>query len=293
MSDHEPGSRVCLVGLMVMALAAMSCSAEPVDSPVDPNGACGRAVCPSAGSASGSTSTPPTAGTRAGSASSVPVPSTAGAGTIAGAGPSAGKAAPAQGVAGSRATAGVGAGSAGKAAAGSGGVTPAAGAGGNLAGVPSEELQALRQTCVDEINRYRATLPALMLAPLVRATADQEACSDKGAQMDGDSRMAHGAARTGLCRSVGLGAENTCPSWGVGGFSGNATLADALKGCLKAMWEEGEPPSGRDACIADVSGCFQAHGHYLNMSGTANAVACSFYKMSDGKYWMNQDFSQR
>jgi hypothetical protein len=150
----------------------------------------------------------------------------------------------------------------------------------------------LRQTCVDEINMYRATLTGVKA--LKRATPDQEACSDKGAKADGDSMQAHGSARAGLCRSVGLGAEDTCPGWGVGGFSGNATLADALKSCLKAMWAEGEPPNGRDACTQDINGCFQQHGHYLNMSDPGqSAVACSFYKMSSGSYWMNQDFSYR
>jgi hypothetical protein len=173
---------------------------------------------------------------------------------------------------------------------------PAAGGGAtgeNLAGVSAAELEMLRQTCVDEINMYRATLTAMNLKPLKRATADQEACSDKGAQMDGDSGMAHGSARAGLCRSVGLGAENTCPGWGVGPRTGNNTLADALKGCLKAMWAEGEPPVSRAECTQDINGCFQDHGHYLNMSGTAAAVACSFYKMKSGQYWMNQDFSGR
>jgi hypothetical protein len=174
--------------------------------------------------------------------------------------------------------------------------TPAAGSGAsgeNLAGVSAAELDMLRQTCVDEINMYRATLTTMKLNALKRATPDQEACSDKGAQMDGDSGMAHGSARAGLCRSVGLGAEDTCPGWGVGGRTGNATLADALKGCLKSMWAEGEPPVSRAECTQDINGCFQQHGHYLNMSGTAAAVACSFYKMNTGQYWMNQDFSAR
>ncbi|MEY4577782.1 MAG: hypothetical protein RL701_2485 [Pseudomonadota bacterium] len=179
------------------------------------------------------------------------------------------------------------------AAAGSGGGAGGV-SGGNLSGVTTEELAMLRQTCVDTINMYRATLPALNLKPLNRATPDQETCSDKGAQQDGDSGEAHGSARAGLCRAVGLGAENTCPGWGVGGRTGNATLADALKGCLKAMWAEGEPPVTRDMCVQDLNGCFQAHGHYLNMSGSgASAVACSFYKMKDGQYWMNQDFTNR
>lgn len=105
--------------------------------------------------------------------------------------------------------------------------------------------------------------------------------------------MAHGSARAGLCHSVGLGAENTCPGWGVGPRTGNATLADALKACLKAMWAEGEPPVPRAECTKETTGCFQAHGHYLNMSGTAAAVACSFYKMQNGKYWMNPEVSPR
>jgi hypothetical protein len=188
------------------------------------------------------------------------------------------------------------AGAAGKAgsAASTGGTSASAGttgAGGSSNGVPTDELEMLRQVCVDEINMYRAMLS---LKPLMRASAAQEACSDKGAQMDGDSGMAHMSARAGLCRSVGLGAEDTCPGWPVGGgFGSNATIADALKGCLKSMWAEGMPPVSRDACIMDSSGCFQMYGHYLNMSDpNAGAVACSFYKMKDGtKYWMNQDFA--
>ncbi|MET0387738.1 MAG: hypothetical protein ABW321_17335 [Polyangiales bacterium] len=181
------------------------------------------------------------------------------------------------------------------AAGGSAAAAPSGGSaapGTNVTGVPDAELEMLRQVCVDEINMYRATLPEKMLAPLKRATPEQEECSDRGAQMDGDSKMAHGAARAGLCRGVGLGAQNTCPGWGVGGRSGNGTVADALKGCLRAMWDEGEPPVSREMCQQDYQGCFLAHGHYLNMSGNAGAVACSFYKMSDGKYWMNQDFGR-
>jgi hypothetical protein len=166
-----------------------------------------------------------------------------------------------------------------------------------IAGVPEAELSMLRDTCVAEINMYRASLTDRMLKPITRANPDQEECSEKGAKMDGDSMSAHGAARAGVCRSVGLSSENTCPGWPVGGGGqwggGNATIADALKGCLKAMWDEGEPPMGRDACIQDTAGCFQAHGHYLNMSDpNIGSVACSFYKMMDGRsYWMNQDFT--
>jgi hypothetical protein len=171
--------------------------------------------------------------------------------------------------------------------------TMAAATGPNVAGIPDAELDALRQACVDEINMYRATLTMANLKPMKRASPAQESCSDQGAQMDGDSGMAHGAARAGLCRSVGLFAENTCPGWPVGGFGG-ATLTDVMKKCLQGMWAEGEPPVSRAECQMDYQGCFLKYGHYLNMSDPSNLVAsCAFYKMKDGKYWLNQDFGAR
>lgn len=174
-------------------------------------------------------------------------------------------------------------------AAAGGSASGSAGAGAG-SGVPADELEMLRQTCVDEINMYRATLTSAMLKPLKRASAAQEMCSDMGAQMDGDSMQAHGSAKAGLCTKVGLYSEDTCPGWGVGGRSGYATIADALKGCLKSMWAEGEPPGGRAMC---TGACFQTYGHYLNMSDpTVGSVACSFYKMKSGEYWMNQDFAK-
>jgi hypothetical protein len=176
------------------------------------------------------------------------------------------------------------------AAAPSGGANAGSGAAGSGSGISPDDIAMLRQVCVDEINMYRAMLPSLK--PLKRATAAQETCSDSGAQMDGDSGEAHGSARAGLCTKVGLGSEDTCPGWGVGGFSGNATITDALKQCLKQMWAEGEPPVSRAMCVQDLSGCFEKYGHYLNMSDSGvSSVACSFYKMKNGEYWMNQDFT--
>lgn len=166
-----------------------------------------------------------------------------------------------------------------------------------IAGVPEAELSMLRDVCVSEINMYRATLTDRMLKPITRATPEQEECSEKGAKMDGDTMSAHGAARAGVCSALGLSSENTCPGYPVGGGGmwggGAATIADALKGCLKQMWAEGEPPVPVAECQKDYQGCFLAHGHYLNMSDPNIAsVACSFYKMMDGRsYWMNQDFT--
>jgi len=172
---------------------------------------------------------------------------------------------------------------------GTGGMTGTGGAMGTggatgTAGSGSPDLEMLRQLCVDTINMYRmmAGVPALK-----RGTAAQEMCSDKGAMSDGTTMQAHASA--GSC--PGLGGQNTCPGWGVGGFSGNATVADALTKCLMQMWGEGMPPVSRQMCIADYQGCFLKYGHYLNMSDPSySVVSCGFFKMSNGSWWMNQDF---
>ena len=182
----------------------------------------------------------------------------------------------------------------------------AAGGGGggtSVSGIPDEELAMLRQVCVDEINMYRATIS---LPAIERATADRELCSDQGAKKDGDSGDAHGSSGSGNpCVEPGsapwpppfpnFGAQNTCPDWPVGGFGG-ATIADGLKRCLKGMWEEGEPPEGVDQCLAEWQDgdttCFLTYGHYINMKMADGSVACGFYKMMNGNYWMNQDFVQ-
>ena len=151
----------------------------------------------------------------------------------------------------------------------------------------SDSLDAVRQACVDHINMYRATLK---LAPLARASASVEACSDQGAMHDATTNMAHSSA--GMC--PGTGAQDTCPDLPVGGFSG-ATLMSSLMQCLDQMWAEGPPPSGTTVaqCIQDYSGCFLKHGHYINMSDSymmQTGVSCGFYQMSNGDYWGNQDF---
>lgn len=175
------------------------------------------------------------------------------------------------------------------AAAGSGSLSAA---GADISGVPEAELAMLRDICVAEINMYRATLTDKMLMPLKRATPEQEECSQRAAKMDGDTMQGHGAFRAGLCSSVGLSAQNSCPGYPVGGFGGG-TIADTLKLCLKQMWDEGEPPVAKQECIQDSTGCFLQHGHYLNMSDpNLGSVSCSFYKMMDGRnYWMSQDFA--
>lgn len=165
------------------------------------------------------------------------------------------------------------------------GPPPRDGGGLEAASDSGDPLNAVRQACVDTINMYRATIN---VAPLARASASSEACSDRGAMDDATSGMAHGSA--GMC--PGTGAQDTCPELPVGG---GATLLSSLKQCLAQMWAEGPPPSGTTVaqCIQDYSGCFLKHGHYINMSDSymqQTGVSCGFYQMSNGDYWGNQDF---
>jgi len=162
---------------------------------------------------------------------------------------------------------------------GTAGAPPAAGTG----AVEGDMFAAERQACVEHINMYRATLN---LAPLKRATPEQELCSDNGAKMDGDTGKAHGSA--GTCK--GLGGQNTCPGYPI---RAGGTLTSTLKGCLDQMWAEGEPAQGVQPCIQDRTGCFLMHGHWINMSmANYGTVACGFYKMANGRYWMNQNFGR-
>ena len=159
--------------------------------------------------------------------------------------------------------------------------------GGGTSTGPLGDVNALRQACADTINQYRATLG---LAPVSRASASVETCSDQGAQTDATTGVAHTSA--GNC--PGMSAQNTCPGWSPTQYGG---VVNALKACLQGMWSEGEPAEGRDQCIQEYfSGnqtCFLAHGHYLNMSNPDYShVSCGFYVMSNGKVWMNQDLGK-
>lgn len=170
-------------------------------------------------------------------------------------------------------------------AAGGGGASSAgnAGAGAAGSGESGGDFEAERIACVETINMYRATLS---LPPLMRASRELEACSDMGAKKDADANAPHSSA--GDCRP--LGAQNTCPGYPV---RNGGSVTASLNQCLAQMWAEGEPPNGVDACIMDRSGCFQMHGHWINMqSATSKQVACGFYKMPNGRYWMNQNFGR-
>lgn len=162
---------------------------------------------------------------------------------------------------------------------GSGGEQGVGGQGTGGVDDPSDPHAALRAACLTHINMHRASIG---LDPLVRGTAEQEACADEGARYDSENG-AHQSA--GNCS--GLGAQNTCPGWPAPG----GDVAGALTGCLDQMWAEGEPPVPVPDCIDDYVDCFLVHGHYINMSApSSRVVACGFYQQPDGSWWMNQDF---
>jgi uncharacterized protein YkwD len=132
-------------------------------------------------------------------------------------------------------------------------------------GLFSYDVSTPEQSCVELINQYRAELNQ---PPLARWT-DGEACAASEASTDAASNDAHGAF--GQCGEM---AQNTCPGWG--------SVDSVLGGCLLGMYCEGPSPSGN----WDMN-----HGHHMNMvSNGYTMVACGFYQMSDGQYWVNMNF---
>lgn len=118
------------------------------------------------------------------------------------------------------------------------------------------------QACLDIINSYRASLGL----PAYQRWNAAETCAVQQAQMDSQTQTPHGAF--GQCNEF---AQNECFGYG--------TAIEAITQCLASMWAEGPGPPGPE------------HGHYLTMSSTQySKVACGFYQMPDGGWWMVQDF---
>ena len=128
---------------------------------------------------------------------------------------------------------------------------------------PGDPYASARVTCVDEINKYRATEGK----PPYAGWSSANSCVDGEAKADSISGVAHSAF--GKC---GEFAQNECPGW--------PGPPDSLMiGCLKMMWDEGPGTP------------FSAHGHYINMSSTSyTSVSCGFFQTPSGSYWAAQDF---
>lgn len=119
------------------------------------------------------------------------------------------------------------------------------------------------QHCVDEINRYRATLK---LPPLSRSIAIEEYAA-QGAQYDAGTGVSHShfkaAPNYNLCNR-----ENECPNWPLD----RTTIKSVIDRCLKMMWDEG--PGG---------------GHYENMRLAKYSVGCGVFITNENKIWIIQD----
>jgi hypothetical protein len=153
-------------------------------------------------------------------------------------------------------------------ASGSSGAAGSAGSGGSATGGSGgsgsvDPYASARQTCVDRVNQLRATKG---LGPIARLSS-AEACADGQAKKDSQTGTAHSAFDDCVDEVQGWTgvAQNECPGWG--------SVADTLSGCIDDMWAEG--PGG---------------GHYDNMVGGSDFMACGFYTTAAGKVWMVQDF---
>jgi hypothetical protein len=121
--------------------------------------------------------------------------------------------------------------------------------GGGGAGGAAEELEF----CVDETNRYRATVGL----PAVRRSAELEKCAAEAAREDAASQQPHGH----FVRTSGCGvsfAENEIPWW-PSDFAGG--LHATIQQGLAQMWGEG-----------------RGGGHYENMTGPYGELGCGVYE---------------
>lgn len=124
---------------------------------------------------------------------------------------------------------------------------------------------AEKKLCMDEANRYRATLGL----PAVAWSKALEAFADTGARYDAGRNQAHahfGAAG----RNNPSDAENEIPGWPLRNYR---TVAAVVTEGIKMMWDEG--PGG---------------GHYENIKGSHTQVGCGIHVTATGNVWVVQDF---
>ena len=138
----------------------------------------------------------------------------------------------------------------------------------------SDQLEAARAACIDEINRLRATKGRAAYS----RWRSGESCADGQVSSDEGSGTPHGAFNGG--NTCGAFGQNECLGQGVAG----------IVGCLDDMWAEKDQPgcAGCDACadafdpncpncdfFGDQTG--DTCGHYVNMSANYfTMAACGF-----------------
>lgn len=125
-------------------------------------------------------------------------------------------------------------------------------------------FQVEKKLCLDEINRYRATLGLKALA----WSAALEAYADEGARYDAARDKAH--AHFGAVDPNPADAENEIPGWPLKDYK---TVSAVMVQGSKMMWDEG--PGG---------------GHYENIKGSHTTVGCGIHITAAGDVWIIQDF---
>jgi len=126
--------------------------------------------------------------------------------------------------------------------------------------------------CVARVNQFRAC----DCKPPLTQDKDGQACADQQAAYDAMKMSAHAGFGDDICKPDFF-AQNECPGYG--------SKQDTIDGCAQQMFDEGPGPT--NPCDG---ACYQAHGHFINMTGNYKMVTCGFATDADGKTWTVQNY---
>lgn len=137
-----------------------------------------------------------------------------------------------------------------------------------------------REKCLDIINDYRATEN---LAPLTLAPEEKQLCTYNQAAEDLAENAPHGHFK-----ACGEWAQNSGPN---GSVNASTKASDLVNMYLKMMWEEEKAKVTSGERNPDNKDDYPYIGHYLNMKGDYESVACGIALSTDGqKSWLNVNF---
>jgi uncharacterized protein YkwD len=119
--------------------------------------------------------------------------------------------------------------------------------------------------CVEEVNRFRATVGA----PALTRSSRIDAFSTDAAHVDGEAHEAHSYFRMTNGGNGTARAENVIPWWKAAQYGSVRTV---VRQGLAMMWAEG--PGG---------------SHYENMKGNYTEMGCGVF-ISNGEVTVSQDF---
>ncbi|HEY4103845.1 MAG TPA: CAP domain-containing protein [Polyangiaceae bacterium] len=126
--------------------------------------------------------------------------------------------------------------------------------------------------CVARVNQFRACA----CKPPLMQDNDGQMCADQQAAYDAMNGTPHGGFGANICMPQFF-AQNECPGYG--------SQAQTIGQCAQQMFDEGPGPT--DPCDG---ACYQAHGHFINMTGNYTKVTCGYGQDSAGKWWAVQNY---